>query len=352
MLPTAPLLLNLSRNSSLDTYSGGHTLIDAINSQVAWHGTNREADPLQHLNFVRPFMQWRNGRVMDRFVGAAVDQRFAEHRAGRADGKSVIDMVLQAHLAEQADPDAAELDPAFRTFAIRQVRLFAFVGQSSLSATITYALHLLARNTAALTQLRAECDATLGPEPHAATAVLSEQPHLVNQLRFTRAVLKETCRLFPAASAIREGWPDTAIVGPDGTRYPTDGVLVWILHAGMQRAPHLWPHPEDFIPERWLVEPGHALYPHKGAWRPFEWGPRNCIGQDLAMVEMTVALVILARELDFQEAYAEWYERHPRKMKGPQTYRGEVAYQVEAGAARPVEGYPCRVTLRDGEAKA
>ena len=322
-----------------------------MNSQIAWHPTNREADPLQRLNFVRPLVQWRNGRIMDRFVGHELDQRFRKHRTGRAAarGKSVIDLVLQAYLAEHADTEPSALDPAFRTFAIRQIRLFAFVGQHSTAATVVYALHLLSVYPSALARLRAEHDAIFGTDPAAAAAALSARPHLLHQLRFTKAVIKETTRLYPAATAIRQGREDVDLVAVDGTHYPTAGCYIWILHAAMQRAAHLWPQPDVFLPDRWLVEPHHVLYPPKGAWRPFEWGPRNCIGQDLAMVEITVALVILVREFDFRDAYQEWDTRYPKKC-GPRTYRGERAYQVEAGSAAPADGYPCRVARSKREA--
>ena len=109
----------------------------------------------------------------------------------------------------------------------------------------------------------------------------------------------------------------------------------------MHRAPQYWARPEEFLPERWLVEPGHALYPAKGSWRAFEHGPRNCIAQGLVMVELRVVLCLIAREFEFADAYAEF----DRKKGGARRYRGERAYQVEEGAAHPVDGYPCRVRL-------
>lgn len=38
-----------------------------------------------------------------------------------------------------------------------------------------------------------------------------------------------------------------------------------------------------------------------GAWRPFERGPRNCIGQELATIEARVVMALVARRFDFMK---------------------------------------------------
>lgn len=90
-----------------------------------------------------------------------------------------------------------------------------------------------------------------------------------------------------------------------------------------------------------MVAQGHKLHPRPGAWRPFELGPRNCIAQALVLVELRVILACLIRSFEVRPAYDEWNAKHPRK--GPNLYRGERVYQVEAGAAYPAAKYPCYV---------
>lgn len=62
------------------------------------------------------------------------------------------------------------------------------------------------------------------------------------------------------------------------------------------------------------------------------------------MVELSVLLVMVAREFEIRECYGEWDGLKPKK--GRKLYRGERAYQVEEGAAHPADGYPCRVSVR------
>lgn len=293
---------------------------------------------------MRPLVQWWNSRKMDQYVGKELDKRYQEYKADLHDmrNKSVIDMVLQAYMADPSAPKK-EMDQNFRTFATRQIRLFAFAGQGSTSSTICYLVHLLSTNPDTLAHIRAEHDSVFGTNLPTVASALSQQPRLLNQLPYTIAVIKEAMRLFPAASSIRQGHLGEDLVDENGVRYPTENAMLHILHPAMQRSPNYWPKPDEFIPDRWLVEPGHELYPLNGAWRPFERGPRNCIGQALVMVELEVVLVMIAREFDFKPAYDEWDVIHPRK--GLRVFRGDRAYQIEAGAAHPSDQYPCRVSL-------
>lgn len=161
------------------------------------------------------------------------------------------------------------------------------------------------------------------------TTLLSANPSLLNRLSFTTAVIKEILRLFPPAFRIRIGIPETVLTTESGRRYPTDKCSVWIVHTALHRDPSLWPQPDDFIPQRWLVEKGDPLYPLVGAWRPFEIGPRACLGQTLAMTELKVILAISVRDFDMQPAYDECYRLHLKA--GIKMVNGDLAYQVEGG---------------------
>ena len=290
-------------------------------------------------------MQWLNGRTMNVFVGQELDKRFPEYQTAegkRQQSNIVIDLILQAYLSTATTKSF--LDSTFRTFAIHQIRLFAFVGQGSTTATLVYAIHLLSNHPKSLAQLRAEHEEVLGVDTASIAWTHCQQPHLLNRLRFTKAVIKETMRLYPAASEIRQGKAGCDLVETDGTRFSTENCYVWVLHWAMQRSAAQYPEPHAFLPERWLVERGHALYLPKSAWRTFGIGPRKRPAQDLVATEITVALAMLIREFEFENAYEEWDKAHAKP--GPKIRGGDRVYQTERGGARPVDGYPCRVSLR------
>lgn len=249
---------------------------------------------------------------------------------------------------------AETLDETFKRYACAQIRLFLFAGHDTTSGTMIYAYHLLATNPGCRARLRAEHDAVFGAGTDANRVgdLLSDDPGLLNRLPYTTACVKETLRLYPPASAMRIGDPNLILVGSDGTRYPTAGCNVWNLHLAIQRNPATWPSPHDFVPERWLAGPDDALHPPKGAWRPFEFGPRNCIGQTLALAELKIVLAMSVREFDIQPAYDEWDRLHPTTAVNAAL--GERAFQVEGGGggAHAANRYPCRVRVAEGMAKA
>lgn len=315
-------------------------------SQIRWHQANAETNPLEYLKLARKIVHWWNGRQMDKYIGSELDKRYNEYKADQASKrtKAIIDLVLQAYLPENTKTRPEKLDPEFRAFAISQIRLFVFVGHDSTSSTICYIFHLLATNPKALARLRAEHDELLGSELSAVSSMLKEQPHLTHNLPYTTAVIKEALRMFPPGGCSRKGKHNVNLIDDLGNSCPTEHAMIFTIHTEMHRAPAYWNRPDEFLPERWLVEANHELQPMKGAYRAFEIGPRNCVAQGFVMTELRVILACTARQFDFKPAYDEWDKLHPSNSL--RTYRGERVYQIEEGAAHPVDQYPCRVFLR------
>jgi cytochrome P450 len=333
-----------ARNARLNSQSGHNELAAAMRSSVEWHCQDEEINPFKRWNPMRPLIEWSNGRIMNRYIHAELDKRYEDWKSNKpaARAKSVMDITIAAYMGER---EASEkLDPEFKVWATAQIRLFLFAGHDSTAATIVYSLYMLSKHPEALAKVRAEHDQVFGGDVDSAAHVLKAHPNQINKLTYTTAVIKETLRLFPPASGMRGGLPGVFLRDKNGTKFPTEGLNIWIIHGAIQRNPDYWVDPHSFLPERWLVEPGHSLHPPKGGWRPFEFGPRNCIGQTLAMLDIKITLAMMVREFDVHDQYAEWDQLHPSsKIK---TVLGERAYQVPQGAAHPVHGFPCKISMR------
>jgi cytochrome P450 len=72
----------------------------------------------------------------------------------------------------------------------------------------------------------------------------------------------------------------------------------------MYRNPRNFALPNDFRPERWLAS-DHAFYDpqfsadKKSAFEPFSFGPRNCIGKNLAYAELRLIAARFFWNFDF-----------------------------------------------------
>jgi cytochrome P450 len=284
---------------------------------------------------------------MNQYISRVLDERYSEWRNGNVNpglNKSAIDLVLADYIT-QRNGETAELDPGLRKWAIAQLRMMFFVAHESTAPTICYAFYLLSKNPKALQKLRDEHNEVLGDvsqTPH----LLRTQPQLLDKLVYTTAVIKEVLRLFTPASGFRLGKQGSNLHDDQGNQYPTEDCRVWIIHSSLHRNPRYWKDPLSFIPERFLVAPDDPLYPIRGAWRPFEHGPRDCLGQPLAMLDLRVTLAMTARIFDINDAYVEWDAIHDIPKKRYCSFQGERAYQMGHGGAHPADRFPCRVSLR------
>lgn len=116
------------------------------------------------------------------------------------------------------------------------------------------------------------------------------------QLRFTRNVLKESMRLYPAAYMTgRDAYEDVDIGGYTIRK----GSMVFISPAVMHRLPEYFPEPDVFNPDRWDTIDERAL---RFVYIPFGGGPRVCIGEHFSMMEAMTLLSMIYQRFDLQYA--------------------------------------------------
>nr|XP_054759898.1 cytochrome P450 4c3-like [Lytechinus pictus] len=104
-------------------------------------------------------------------------------------------------------------------------------------------------------------------------------------MSYVNCVVKESLRLMPTVPGIVRNLEDDIIV--DGKVVPK-GTSIFVNIVGVHRDPEQFPDPARFDPDRFL--PDNSAKRHPFAFIPFSAGPRNCIGQRFAMMEVKVIL--------------------------------------------------------------
>jgi hypothetical protein len=328
-------------------------------SQLRWAGFSASRNLWKLLNPIRPFMLWYNKRQIHNFLGAEIDKRYVElglqKGSGSLHSKSAISLALKdiADSTRSNGKSTAKVESTQKASLVSQIMLFLMAGQDTTSSTITFCLRELYTRRSTLERIRAEHTEVFGDASSASQIAnaIEKYPERLNNLPYTSAVIKETLRLHPPASALRNGEPGVTLADNEGNVYPTEGCNIWVVHAAMHRDSRYFVEPDSFIPERWLAEPGDRLCPTKGAWRPFETGTRNCLGQALAMLTIKISLLMVVRNYDITEAYDEGeLEDIPRdrakvEQSGIKGHHFGDAYPVYGIglAVVPNGGFPCRI---------
>jgi len=240
--------------------------VDAVNSFIGHYLPADGAD--QADTGVRRARYARAAAFLDQVVRAIVMARRAGGGAGRMD-------LLAGLLASPADVSDTELRD--------QVLTIAMAGHETTAKSLTWTLYLLDRHPRVAEQLTSEVDAALGGRlPTAAD---------LPRLPMCRQVIEEALRLYPPVWQIsRRAIGADTVGGFDVTPGALVGISPYLLH----RHPAYWAEPDAFRPERFAASsaerPSHL-------YMPFGGGPRICIGQHFAIVEATLVLATLVREV-------------------------------------------------------
>ena len=305
--------------------------------------------------------------MIDTYIREELQKRFQEIKAERNSEvskknpkatKSVITLALESYLDETPGLKSAwedVVDERFVKYATSQIRLFLFAGTDTTSSMMVYVYHMLSKHPDWLKRLRKEHDEVFGKDPANASGLLKDTPSLLNNCKLTLAFIKETLRLYAPAGTMRAGLPGMTVTDLRGDEQPIQYAGANVLHQALHVNPRVWPRASDFLPERFLVGPEHELHPDPASYRPFEQGPRNCIGQTLVWNELRIAIILTCRDLDIRDAYDDFdahkesqisiWSRLKRIVFGEpiKMLHGDRAYQTDSGGAHPVDGYPCHV---------
>lgn len=239
-------------------------------------------------------------------VHGVVENVINAHLAGEGDAGSMVDLLIRRNQRSGGEP----LDVA----ALRNEAATIFMaGHETTATTLSWAWYLLANAAWVRQSVYDEIAAVCGDS----APTLGDLP----QLRWCRAVIQETLRLYPPVPLLPRQAREADRIGDIGVEKSALVMIApWLLH----RSPDLWEKPNHFLPERFLS--GSRIDPF--AYIPFAVGPRICPGMNFGLDEATLCLAILAQR----------FEVLPREG-----YKVEPVCRL---TLRPKGGLPVRVSAR------
>jgi len=222
-------------------------------------------------------------RLLHDLIGTRIRARRAAIAAGApGDAQDLLGMLLTA-----TDTDGSTLtDLQVRD----QLTTVFLAGHDTTASGLAWACWALAAHPAIAASAAREVDEVLrGRLPAAADAAALPRIGMV---------VRETLRLYPPAPGVfmRRATADVRI----GEWLVPKGSLVSILSTVPHRDPRWFPEPLRFDPERFSEDNARAL--PRGAYIPFGTGPRVCIGNSFATLEMTLALAMLLQRFRLRPA--------------------------------------------------
>jgi cytochrome P450 len=167
---------------------------------------------------------------------------------------------------------------------VDQVAIFFLAGHETSASALAWALYLLAA------------------DPQAQERVYEEGKRItdnfsfsdISSLEFTRNVFRETLRLYPPVPMmVRENQCPEKFRDRDIPQGSQIVISPWHIH----RHERIWDRPDEFEPDRW--QSAQVKNSSRQGYLPFSSGPRVCPGAGIAMIEGTLLLSVLVRDLKF-----------------------------------------------------
>lgn len=229
--------------------------------------------PLPSVRKVRHAKQTLD-RVIQQHIRAQQSER-------HLDGQDLLTMLRLARDPEQPNQGLSAQELHDQTMVMFQA------GHETSATAMTWWCGLIARHLEVAQRIHTEVDSIL--QGHAPT------PATLQQLPWLQASLKEAMRLYPPAAVLMTRRTCQAVtVGPWTV---PKGHLIAFTPYVIQRDARWFDATDEFRPERFL--PSAPDIP-RGAWLPFGTGPRVCIGQHFAMLEMGLIAAMLLQRFSLQ----------------------------------------------------
>lgn len=233
--------------------------------------------------------RWRLTKQITTTLEEIIHKRLGSSKAGKNDlyGNDLLGLMMMSAYREESQVSQKNLKMSLQEI-IDECKTFFFAGHETTSSLLTWTVMLLAIHSEWQERAREEVLNLFGTHHPDAEAL--------NQLKVVGMILYESLRLYPPAIGVfREASKDMKLgdtLIPGGTTF-----LVPILPLHVD--PAFWgPNAHDFDPQRFEDGVLKACK-HPMAYLPFSTGPRNCVGQNFAMMEAKIVICMVLQRFRF-----------------------------------------------------
>jgi cytochrome P450 len=254
-------------------------IFGADSARVAPHFNILSEESTRNLEFARAFGS----------LSKIVLELVARRRKEKIAATDILGMLMEAR-------DSKSGRPMTDRQLVSEIKTLIVAGHETTASTLSWTWYLLSQHPDVEEKLSRELDNLLGGKCPA--------PDDLPKFTYTRQVIDETMRLYPA------GWLLTRRALKDdrlGDYFVPAGTEIYISPYFIQRHPDLWEDPDRFNPDRF--GPDVSKDRHRLAMLPFSTGPRNCIGEAFARVEMQIHLMTIAARIRLRMV-----ERNPPEL--------------------------------------
>lgn len=179
------------------------------------------------------------------------------------------------------DAEDADTGERMNNQEVRDELMTIFVaGHETTALALSWSLYQIAKHPEVEAKIKDELEAVLGNEELSVGNVW--------KLPYVRAVLDEVMRMYPPAWVIGRVAKEDVNLGDAVLKKGQD---ILISPYAVHHSERIWEDPQKFNPDRFLGDQKKEM--HKYAYFPFGGGPRICIGEQFAMMEMIIAIALI-----------------------------------------------------------
>jgi len=239
----------------------------------------------------------RNLEILTKFMKNLINERKKDNPK---DLEQKTDLLSKFLLATDS-----EGKPFTEKYLLDILNNFLIAGRDTTAICITWTCYWISQNPEVEKKLINEIHEVIGND--------SINSKNINQLKYMKNVIDESLRLCPPVPVdVKIAADDDTL--PSGYKISKGGHIYYSPYL-TQRMEEYFKDPLKFIPERWSED---TLLPY--SFITFNGGPRICLGQQMAYVEVKIALIAIFRKYRLQ------------LLKGhPVTYKRSITFPAKYG---------------------